>query len=45
LLQEPVEEHPAGAGGAPVEAEAVFVEVVGQVLAADVVLQGSGDPV
>ena len=44
LLQKPVEEHAAGFGVASVEAEGVFVEVVGQVLDGDVVVQGSGDP-
>ncbi len=44
LLQEPVEEHSAGRGVAPVEAEGVLVEVVGQVFEADVVVQGACDP-
>lgn len=44
LLQQPVEQHLAGAGVAPVEPEGVLVEVVGQVIEADVVVQSAGDP-
>ena len=36
LLQEAVEEHAAGCGGAAVEPEGELVEVVGQVFSADV---------
>ena len=44
LLEQPVEQQPPGSGGPPVEPEGELVEVVGQVLAADPVVQGSGCP-
>ena len=43
LRDEPVEEQPAGLGRAAVEAEGELVEVVGQVLWADAVVQGAED--
>jgi hypothetical protein len=44
LLEEPVEERPADAGGAPVEAEGELVEVVVELLDGVPVLQGAGEP-
>src|SRR5664279_1031646 len=44
LLQQAVEKHAACAGVSAVEAEGVFVEVVGQQLVADGVLQRAGQP-
>jgi hypothetical protein len=44
LLEEAVEEHASGLGGAAVEPEGELVEVVGQVLAAGPVVQGAGGP-
>ena len=40
LLEQPVEQQPAGSGGPAVEPEGEFVEVIGQVVAADPVVQG-----
>jgi hypothetical protein len=42
LLEQPVEQQPPGSGGPPVEPEGELVEVVGQVVAADPVVQGAG---
>jgi hypothetical protein len=44
LLEQPVEQQTPGSGGPPVEPEAEFVEVVGQLLPADAVVQGAGCP-
>jgi hypothetical protein len=44
LLEQPVEQQPPGSGGPPVEPEGELVEVVGQVLPADPVVQGAGSP-
>jgi len=44
LLEQPVEQQPADSGGPPVEPEGELVEVVGQVLTADPVVQGAGCP-
>src|SRR6476619_1708306 len=44
LLKEPVEQQAAAACGASVEAEGVLVEVVGQVLLLDPVVQGADQP-
>ncbi len=44
LLEKPVEEQPAGARGASVEAEGELVEVVVEVLGTDCALMGSQQP-
>src|SRR5262249_10924432 len=44
LLDEPVEEHPAGPRRAPVEPERELIEVVGEVLAIDGTLVGAEEP-
>ena len=44
LLEQSVEQQPAGSGRPAVEPEGEFVEVVGQLLAADPVVQGAGCP-
>ncbi len=44
LLEQPVEQQPSSSGGPPVEPEGELVEVVGQVLPADPVVQGAGCP-
>jgi hypothetical protein len=44
LLEQPVEQQPSGSGGPPVEPEGELIEVVGQVLTADPVVQGAGCP-
>jgi hypothetical protein len=44
LLEQPVEQQPPSSGGPPVESESELVEVVGQVLAADPVVQGDSCP-
>ena len=44
LLQEAVEEQPAGLGVSPVEPEGVFVPVVGQLVFLDAVVQGADEP-
>src|SRR5215204_3036655 len=41
---QPVEEEPSGSGGSPVEPEGEFVEIVGQVLPADPMVQSAGCP-
>ena len=44
LLEQSVEEQPAGLGVAPVEAERVLVEVVGQLVDLDPVVQRADEP-
>jgi hypothetical protein len=44
LLEQSVEEHSARLRRSPVESEGEFVEVLGQVLAAESVMQGAGGP-
>ena len=44
LLKQPVKQQPARLGGPAIEPEGELVEVVGQVLAADSVVQGPGSP-
>ena len=44
LLEQTVEEHASGSGGATVEPEGELVEVVGHVLGAEPVVQGAGGP-
>lgn len=44
LLEESVEEQAAAASGAAVEPEGVLVEVVGQLVVGDRVVQGAGEP-
>jgi hypothetical protein len=44
LLEQPVEEHAASSRVASVEPEGELVEVVGQVLVTEPVVQGAGRP-
>ena len=44
LVQEAVEEQPAGLGVSPVDPEGVFVPVVGQLVFLDAVVQGADEP-
>ncbi len=44
LLEEPVEEQASTLGASAVEAEGVLVEVVGQLLDLDAVVQGADEP-
>jgi hypothetical protein len=44
LVEQPVEQQPSGSRRPPVEPEGELVEVVGQVLPADPVVQGPGCP-